>query len=213
MTTHPLYFTFYWRSFCHHIHCIDDITPTVFMRSHPLYMSTSYPLYTTTYSLYLYHHSHCTCVSHPLFPWYHTLCIYDIKPTIFDTTASASVWSHPLCWWYHKIYGSHHTWHPYDIIHTLYHVSFTLYDINPQYLWHHKHCIHDIRSLYMASHPLFRISHHFMYDIKSTVSDLTSTVSVSSHPPYRWHHSQNIDGIASSISLILYPLCLWHNIR
>ena len=36
--------------------------------------------------------------------------------------------------------------------------------------------------LYMISFPLFRESHHFLYDIKSTVSDLTSTVSVSSHP-------------------------------
>ena len=35
-----------------------------------------------------------------------------------------------------------------------------------------------------TSHPLFRKSHHFIYDIKSTISDLTSTVSVSSHPPY-----------------------------
>ena len=38
--------------------------------------------------------------------------------------------------------------------------------------------------LYITSHPLFRISHHFMYDIESTVSELTSTVSVSSHPPH-----------------------------
>ena len=36
--------------------------------------------------------------------------------------------------------------------------------------------------LYMMSLPLFRASHHFLYDFKSTVSDLTSTVSVSSHP-------------------------------
>ena len=88
------------------------------------------------------------------FVWYHTK-IYDISPTIFDTTATASVWSHQLYWCHHKTYGSHYIWHTYDIIHSVYHISFTLYDINPQYLWHHKHCIHDIRS------PL--------YDITSTL--------------------------------------------
>ena len=44
-------FDMYPRYLCHHIHCIDAITPTVFMRSHLLYTMTSYPLYTTTYSL------------------------------------------------------------------------------------------------------------------------------------------------------------------
>ena len=95
MTSHPLYLTSYRRYFCHHIHCIDAITPTLFMRSHPLYMSTSYRLYTIAYSLYLYHHSHCTCVSHPLFPWYHTLCIYDIAPTICLTSETLYNVSHP----------------------------------------------------------------------------------------------------------------------
>ena len=38
--------------------------------------------------------------------------------------------------------------------------------------------------LLMTSHPVFRISHHYMYDIESTVSDLMSTVYVSSH---KWH--------------------------
>ena len=67
--------------------------------------------------------------------------------------------------------------------------------------------------LSMTSHPLFRTSLHFMCDIKSTVSNLTSTISVSSHPPYRWHHSHYMDGIASSISVTSYPLYLWHNIH
>ena len=51
-TSQPLTLTSYPSYLCHHIHCIDDITPTVFMKSHLLYMTTSYPLY-TTYSLHL----------------------------------------------------------------------------------------------------------------------------------------------------------------
>ena len=66
--------------------------------------------------------------------------------------------------------------------------------------------------LSMISHPLFRTQHHFMYDIKSNASDFTSTVSVSSHPPYRWHHSHYMAGITSSISATSYPLCFWQNI-
>ena len=61
--------------------------------------------------------------------------------------------------------------------------------------------------LCMTSHPFFRTSHHFMYDIKSTVCFLTSTASVSSHPTYWWHHSQYMEGITCSISVISYPLC------
>ena len=39
--------------------------------------------------------------------------------------------------------------------------------------------------LSMTSYPLSKTSHHFIYDIKSTVSVLTSTASVSSHPNYQ----------------------------
>ena len=59
--------------------------------------------------------------------------------------------------------------------------------------------------LSMTSHPIFRTSQHFTYDIKSTVSDLTATVSVSSHPHYRRHHSHSMEGIISSISIQHIP--------
>ena len=67
--------------------------------------------------------------------------------------------------------------------------------------------------LYMTSHPLFRASQLFMYDIKSTVSDLTSTVSVSSHPLYQWYHSHPIYDITYSIHVTSYSLFLWHHIQ
>ena len=49
-----------------------------------------------------------------------------------------------------------------------------------------------------------------MYVIKSTLSDLMSTVSVSSHPLYQWYHSHYMY-ITSSIWEISYPLYLWHH--
>ena len=59
--------------------------------------------------------------------------------------------------------------------------------------------------LHVTSHPQFRTSHHFIYDIKSTLSDLTSTVSLSSHPPFRWYHSHYMYDS--------HPVYLWHHIH
>ena len=129
MTSLPLYFTSYRRYFCHHIHCIDDITTNLFVRSHPLYMSTSYPLYAPAYSLYLYHHTHCTCVSHPHFPWYHTLCVYDIAPTIWLTSDTLYKVSLP------QFMTSRHI--IYDIICTVFMSSLPRYlTLHPLYLCH-----------------------------------------------------------------------------
>ena len=36
MSSHPLYLTSCKLYLCHHLHCIEDITPTVFLRSHLL---------------------------------------------------------------------------------------------------------------------------------------------------------------------------------
>ena len=58
--------------------------------------------------------------------------------------------------------------------------------------------------LSMTSYPLFRTSHHFMYDIKSTVSVLTSTASVS--------HTQPIDDITPTTWKVLHAVYLWYHI-
>ena len=149
MTFHPLYLTSYQRYFCQPIHCIDDITTTVFMRSHPLYMSTSYPLCTTTYSLYFFHHSHCTCVSHLHFPWYHTLCIYDIAPTICLTSDTLYKVSHP------QFMTSCHI--IYDITCTVFMSSLPRYlTLHPQYLCPHNPTKYDLwTTVCMTSHPLY----------------------------------------------------------
>ena len=156
MTSHPLYLTSYRYYFYHHIHSIDDITPTVFMKSHLLYMSTSYPLCTTTYSLYLYHHSPCTYVSHPLFPWYHTLCIYDIAPTICLTSDTLYKLSNP-----HFMTSRHLT---YDITCTVFMSSLPRYvTLHPQYLFPHNPSKYDLwTTVYMTSHPLYiwHLMHH-----------------------------------------------------
>ena len=51
-SSQPIYLTSCPLYLCHHIHCIDHITPTVIMRSHPLEFTTSYPLYAIWHPLY-----------------------------------------------------------------------------------------------------------------------------------------------------------------
>ena len=124
-----------------------DIISSIFMTSYSIYMIS--PI--------LFHENKTT--------------IAGISPTVFDITATASVWSHPLYHCLYNNYGSLHTWHTYNFRHTLHHCKFRLYDINRQYLGHRNHCIHDIRS------PI--------HDITSTVYDISSPIFVTSQQLYR----------------------------
>ena len=140
----------------HHIHSIDDITPDLFMRSHPLYMSTSYTLYSTTYSQYFFHHCHRTCVSHSLFPWYHNLCIYNIAPTICLILDTLYKVSHP------QFMTSHHI--IYDITGIEFMASISRYlTLHPQYLCPHNPSTYDLwTAVCKTSHPLYiwHLIHH-----------------------------------------------------
>ena len=183
LPSHSLYLTVHPLYLCHQTLCINCITPTLCMilhticiTSHSICMAshehfmTSLPhrygitstLFMTSYAIYrispiLFHENKMT--------------ISGISPTVFDITATASVWSHPLYQCLHNNYGSLHTWHTYDIIHTLHHTKFRLYDFNRQYLGHHKHCILDIKS------PI--------YDITSKVYDISSSTPVTSQQLHR----------------------------
>ena len=96
----------------HHIHCICVITSIVLMISHQRY------LWDLICNIW-WHHMHCK--RHNI----HYIC---------NITATVSGSSHPIYRWHHNKYGSHHTWHTCDIIHTLHDITLTLYGINTQYL-------------------------------------------------------------------------------
>ena len=139
----------------HHIHCIDDIKPTEFLRSHPLYMTTSYPLYMTSQPLNMSHHAHSfnditlfVCRTwHPLYVKYH---IHSIKHHVH------------ILW--------HHT--------TLFIISYALYSWHHHhYIWNGVHCICVIpMTLLMISHQLYVWHHtHFRYAIVCTLHYVTST--------------------------------------
>ena len=150
-------------------------------------------------------HIHYMCdIKQCLYLWHHTLYVYDISNlygithsvmttqqlcnftvTLPDITVTVSVSSHPVDQFYQAqcMYG---------IIATMCLTSY---------------------ALHVTSHPQFGTSHHFMYDIRSTLSDLTSTVSLSSHPPSGCYHSHYMYDLTSSISVTSHPLYLWPNIR
>ena len=139
---------------------------------------TSYPI--CTLSPYHFHEN--------------TTTIPDISPAIFDITATVSVSSHR---WHTPLYrrisllmtsqqvcksshlGTRMTSYPiYIPSHSHYMTSMIMFNV----IKYKEFMTSDLLS--MTSYPFFRTSHHFVYDIKSTVSVLTSTASVSSHPTY-----------------------------
>ena len=182
LPTHPLYLTLHSLYLCHQKQCISCITPTNcmtlhticmtshsvcmtslehFMTSHPYRYDISFRIFMTSYAIYnvspiLFHENQMTKPG--------------ISPTVFDITATESVWSHPLYQWLHNSYGCLHTWYMYDIIHTLHHIKFRHYDINRQYLGHHRNFIQDTGS------PI--------YDITSMVYYISSPVPVTSQRLY-----------------------------
>ena len=142
--------------------------------------------------------------------------------------------SQPLCRRHHTNYVGHHRWHMYAIICTIHDIISSLYDNNPQYSWHHMHYIWhiiycvwyhihymcDIRHwLYLWHHTLYGYDISTLYGITHSVirtqplckltammSDITPTVSVSSHPLYQLYQTQCMDDITATICMTSYAL-------
>ena len=154
----PPFLWHHTHSIWHCINAISFTTSTVLMISHQLYLRDLifyicrhhiFVLYTTTYSLYLYHHSHCSCFSHPHFPWYHTICVYDVARTICLTLDTLYKVSHP------QFMTSCHI--IYEITGTVFISSLPLYlTLHPQYLCPHNPSNYDFwTTVCMTSHPLY----------------------------------------------------------
>ena len=125
LPSHPLYLTLYPLYLCHQTQFINCISPTrcmtlhtiympsqsVFMTSHKQFM-TSHPYrYDIKFSIFLI--SYPIYMISPILFHENKTTIPGISPTVFDITATASVWSHPLYQCLHNSYGSLHTWHTY----------------------------------------------------------------------------------------------------
>ena len=170
MSSHPLYLTSCPLYLCYHIHCIDDITPNLFLRSHrynswhhihcirhdshwicviaPTRLTISHPIYVWHHTHYMYNIIYPIWGITPIFyeitphyVWHHMHCILDITPSISDNTATLSVSSR-------QVYQLYHTNTLYDITHTL--------------------CMTS-QSVCMTSNEQFMMSHAYRYDITKSI--------------------------------------------
>ena len=187
LTPHPLYV-------CHQTQGISYTTPTLCMTSHTIRV-TSYSVCMLSQQLFrTLHTSMCNftpsifmtsypiCTLSPYSFHVNTTTILDISPAIFDITATVSVSSHrshtPLYWCIALLMTSQKVCNSSHLAHVWHHTQSTSRHIHT--IWHEWSCImtsHTLNSWHqifsLTSYPLFRTSHHVMYDIKSTVSVLT----------------------------------------
>ena len=134
---HRLYLTLQPLYLCHQTQCINCITPTLCMTLHTICM-TSHSVCMTSHEHFMtsrpYRYDITSSIFMTSYPIYmispilfleNQTTIPGISSTVFDITATASVWSHLLYQCLHNNYGGLHTWHTYDIIHTLHHIKFS----------------------------------------------------------------------------------------
>ena len=153
---------------------------------------------------------------------------------------SMSVWSHPLYWWYNP----HST---YDIISTVYMAQYALYTtLHPRFMTS-QHSTHDIKAIIfhltpiisyststvsLSSHPDYRsYNPHCMYDNTAAICMTSYELhmasyplfmipqhTMTSHPLYSWHHTQDTCHrihcswtIFYSVVIISHLLFVWHD--
>ena len=149
--------------------------------------------YTGHLTRHIWHHSHCNCV---ITPMAHTaVSMYRLLMTSKQLCTS----SHLAHVWHHTHSTSHH-------IHTIWHEWSCFMSSHTRNSWY---------QIFSLGHHIHSLGHHTTLCMSSspTVSVLTSTASVISHPTYPWHHSNYMEGITGSVSVITYPLCFWQNIH
>ena len=132
------------------------------------------------------------------------------------------LWHHTPVWWYHNHYIKDIISIICDITHTSFMTTQRLYltfhplylTSQPLYQCHHPCCIDDITTsmevitlgirmtsytFYMKSHRQFMISMLRTYDMTTTIFDIVSMLSLSSHPLYWWYHTNWIYEISFTI--------------
>ena len=172
----------------------------LYKASHPHFLTSSYHFYDITPTI-LDIVSTVSVSSHAHYWWYHTNWISEISSAIYDDiisivydiTATECVSSHPH-------FQQYNTFCIQDITPTICIISYTPIKHHVHilwhhitFLWHHMYCIHDITSI--ISEMNSNIWHHthgnanVISAIWPTVSNTTSTVSVSSYWGYHLYHT------------------------
>ena len=138
-------------------HILSAITSTVYVIT-PTLSKTSHQLCKTSQVAHVCHHVQYT--------WHH---IHPLRqqPLVFMT-------SHALYWWHHM----HYIWH---VIYCVWYHIYYMCDITQcLYLWHQKLYVYDISTLYVITHSV--MTTQLLCNFTATMSDITPTVYLSSHP-------------------------------
>ena len=191
LTSHPL---------------LHDTTPTIFVISYALYI-TSYPLLMSShYSAYDSTTLTYEATSSMLFKIYTIYLTSQSLVCVITPTVSRT--SHPHFVW-------HHTCHRYSIICTIEGITSSLYEIKPPFFWHHTHYIwYRIDSISVTTSTLLMISHqmylwdlilyiwrHHIHCIQQDIQyicNITATVPVS--------HTHSFHDIIRFVYMTLHPL-------
>ena len=165
--TYPLYTTSQPLDLFHNTHSFDDITPYLYMTSHPLCVQHHIP-YMRHDTHILWDHPTLCMASHALYSWHHCLyiwhyihsvssdqCINYPTPTLCMTSHTLYVWHYSQCAWHHMNTLWCHTrksmtsqrvclWHHNNI-----------YDINATTFMKTQWIYLTSHSLYLTSQPLY----------------------------------------------------------
>ena len=211
MTIQPQYQTSHSLYLCNYTHLIDDITPYVCMKSHPLHVG-HHRHYIWHHILFWWHHTivymswHPLCLWHHIrYIWCHTHCVYDyprsisdLKPvqtaissTIYVITPSLSKPSHLLCQTSQVAYVCLHM----------------------RYTWHHIHTLWQKPLLFMTSHALYSLHHtHYIWHLIYSVWCHIYYVCYITQWLYLWHQTLYVYAIFSLYGIMhsvmsTEPLC------
>ena len=139
--------------------------------------------------------------------------IYDITYTVFMTSLPLYLkWHLPyLC--HHSDYCWSQTNFMFDITSTLRMPSYALYTTSKPLLWLHTIVLITLHPLHPWHHTPY-IWHHrhgntnVISAIWPTISNTTSTVSVSSNPGYQLYHTHSLYDITHTIRVTSYSVCM-----
>ena len=125
----------------------------------------------------------------PHYLWHHMHCIHVITPTISNTASTVSVSSQPLRMISEQLCVWQHTHFIYDTLCTIYNVTSTLsvHTIVVTTL-HALHSLHHTHYIRYHTHDNTKV----ISAISPSITDSTSSVSVSSNPVYQLYYTHSL---------------------
>ena len=168
LTSLPLYVTLLPLYLCNHTHCINDITATLYMISHMVYLWQPTPNIYDIIST-MYDNTTLCVVDTALGICVTSFALQMISNPLYHTKTTIFMMSHPFRAWHHN-HSIRHRTHCIFVITSSPLISYPLlYDIIPTI---------NVTSyaLYITSYQLLTSSHFCTYDIRASIYETTSNM-------------------------------------